>query len=75
MYRAMVGRKTKKITVSAQTRYLRVEKKRCPECGKTFERAAYAIYCSNRCTNRASYHRHAEAIRATRRAQYKAKKK
>jgi endogenous inhibitor of DNA gyrase (YacG/DUF329 family) len=66
--------KTRKITVQKQTRYIQIAKKVCPQCGKTFERALHAKYCSNRCVNNASYARHAEEIRAKQRAKYAAKK-
>jgi endogenous inhibitor of DNA gyrase (YacG/DUF329 family) len=65
--------KTKKITVT-QTRHLRLEKKTCPQCGKTFERALHAKFCSTACANNASYARNADQYRATRRAKYQAEK-
>lgn len=44
--------------------------KQCPSCGKLFPALARQMYCSIRCANRASYHRHIERRRADRRERY-----
>jgi hypothetical protein len=48
--------------------------KTCPVCGKTFVGAKLAKYDSLQCKQKASYERHVEARRATRREKYQAEK-
>jgi hypothetical protein len=64
--------KTRSISI---VRHIAVEQKTCPQCGKTFERAKIAKFCSTACANTASYARNAEQYRANRRAKYQAGKK
>ena len=66
--------KTRKVTVT-MTRNITVEKKTCPQCGKSFEGAKVAKFCSKLCANTASYARNADQYRASRRAKYQAEKK
>jgi hypothetical protein len=47
-----------------------VEDKACPVCERSFEGLRRQRYCSVNCANRASYARHAEQRRATKREQY-----
>ena len=71
----MAEKKTKgKTRAISLVRHIAVEKKTCPQCGKTFERAKIAKFCSTACANTASYARNAEQYRATRRAKYHAEK-
>lgn len=51
-------------------RRITLEWKTCPRCGKSFEGAKVARFCSKVCANKASYQRHAEAIREKRMAKY-----
>jgi len=55
-------------------RHIPLSEKKCPQCGKTFMGAKKAIYCSKLCSNQASYARHAEQYRQTRRETYRKKK-
>jgi len=65
--------KTRKVTVTV-TRHIKVEKKICLQCGKTFEGAKVAKFCSKACANNASYARNAEQYRAARREKYAAER-
>ena len=65
--------KTRKVTVT-MTRHIKVEQKTCPQCGKKFEGAKVARFCSKSCANKASYQRHAEEARERRREKYQARK-
>ncbi len=56
------------------TKRITLEKKVCPQCGKEFEGAKVARFCSKTCANKASYRRHAEAIRKDRRERYRSQK-
>jgi len=56
-------------------RRITLEQKICPLCGKRFEGARIARFCSKACANKASYQRHAETARAKRMAKYYAEKK
>jgi len=47
-----------------------VEQKVCPQCGKKFEGAKVAQFCSKSCANKASYARHNEDARKRRREKY-----
>jgi Zn-finger nucleic acid-binding protein len=72
----MAEKKTKGKTRSISlVRRIAIEQKTCPQCGKTFERAKIAKFCSTACANTASYARNAEQYRANRRAKYAAEKK
>jgi endogenous inhibitor of DNA gyrase (YacG/DUF329 family) len=51
-----------------------IEQKTCPQCGKKFEGATVARFCSKLCANKASYQRHAVEARARRREKYQAEK-
>ena len=51
-----------------------VEWKDCLQCGKRFEGAKVAEFCSKSCANKASYQRHAEARRTHRRETYAKKR-
>ena len=51
-------------------RRITLEKKMCPQCGKRFEGAKVARFCSKACANKASYQRHAETVREKRMAKY-----
>lgn len=66
--------KKRKVTVT-MTRHITIEQKTCPQCGKKFEGATVARFCSKLCANKASYQRHAEEARARRREKYQAEKK
>ena len=70
-------RKTSKtrLVEIAITKRITLEKKVCPQCGKGFEGAKVARFCSKACANKASYRRHAEAIRKERRERYHSRKK
>jgi Zn-finger nucleic acid-binding protein len=59
----------------ALTRQLVIEQKTCPQCGKVFDGAKVAKFCSRLCANNAAYARNADQYRATRRAKYQAEKK
>ncbi len=63
--------KTRAITI---VRRITIEQKTCPQCGKTFEGAKVAKFCSKTCANNASYARHAEQYRAHRREVYRARR-
>lgn len=63
--------KTRSISL---VRQIALERKTCPQCGKSFERAKTAKFCSTACANTASYARNAEQYRATRREKYRAEK-
>jgi len=52
-----------------------VEEKTCPQCGKKFEGAKVARFCSKSCANKASYKRHAEEARERRRQKYHTERK
>jgi endogenous inhibitor of DNA gyrase (YacG/DUF329 family) len=72
----MAEKKTKgKTRAISLVRNIAIEQKTCPQCGKTFERAKIAKFCSTACANTASYARNAEQYRANRRAKYQAEKK
>ena len=51
-----------------------VEQKICPQCGRKFEGAKVAHFCSKSCANKASYQRHAEEARERRREKYRREK-
>lgn len=51
-------------------RRLTLEQKTCPWCGKQFEGAKVARFCSKSCANKSSYQRHAETAREKRMVKY-----
>jgi hypothetical protein len=59
-----------KIVEVTMTRRIPLEEKICPQCGKRFEGAKLARFCSKACANKASYQRHAETTREKRMAKY-----
>ena len=64
--------RTMEITV---VRRLVVEQKTCPTCGKTFIGPKVKKFCGRACLNKASYEKHAEERKATRRESYRQQKK
>ena len=56
------------------TRKLTLVEKPCVQCGKIFEGAKVAKYCSRECQNKAYYERSADERRAKRREAYQKKK-
>lgn len=69
---AKVVAKTRVIEI---VKRITVEQKTCPQCGKKFEGARVARFCSKLCANKASYQRHAEEARERRREKYQAEKR
>ena len=69
----MAKLKTRQVTFTV-TKNITVEKKTCPQCGKTFEGAKVAKFCSKNCANAASYARNAEQYRKARVEKYHAEK-
>jgi hypothetical protein len=64
-----------KTRVREVVKRITVEQKTCLQCGKVFEGAKVAKFCSKACANNASYARHADEYRAARREKYRAEKK
>jgi endogenous inhibitor of DNA gyrase (YacG/DUF329 family) len=64
-----------KTRVKEVVKRITVEQKTCPQCGKVFEGAKVAKFCSKACANNASYARNAEAYRVARRKKYQEEKK
>lgn len=64
--------KTRSIAI---VRRIVVEQKTCPQCGKVFEGAKVAKFCSRACANTAAYARNADVYRENRRKKYAAEKK
>jgi ribosomal protein S27AE len=63
-----------KIVKITLERHIPLTEKTCPQCGKTFMGTKKAIYCSKLCSNQASYRRHADKYRQTRRETYRQQK-
>jgi hypothetical protein len=55
-------------------RHLRLTERRCAVCGTAFLGWGRGRFCSDRCRQRSSYAKHAEARRAKRRARYQRQK-
>jgi endogenous inhibitor of DNA gyrase (YacG/DUF329 family) len=68
-------RPKEKVIEVRMMRHIPLERKLCPQCGKSFEGAKLAQFCSKSCANKASYQRHAETARTKRMAKYYSEKK
>lgn len=68
------GKEKVKIVSVTSTRKIPLIEKTCPQCGKKFEGAKVAKYCSTSCSNKAAYWRNPEAYRESRMKSYRKQK-
>jgi hypothetical protein len=64
----------KRIEVQGHVREVPTEARSCAICSAAFQGAGRQRYCGKACERRAYYERHADAVKAKRRARYRDQK-